>query len=357
MNPYVRGLLGNWNLLSSYVYDHTRDQSTGRIREDGLFTEYIEYWENNSGIWGINDASEVAERWIQAAEATLFDREGYNLESKDALGIYSSILLGYNNTLKIAEAVNARYYEIGFDGFEDRAYDDEADCTDPHFRFVDGGELSSFTAHTGRYSLMVVGGEAGSASRTSEIVNSIDHNVSSHGKPYTVQSQQLIDQHKIIASTTEATKYVLTAWVQQGYKGLNDAISYEDATIDLKLNGTLITEVEEHRSNIINGWQRVELIFEIPAMVASSDNLEILLNNEGDADVAYWDDIRIQPFNSEMVSYVIDPVSLRLWATLDSRNFATFYQYDEEGSLVRIIQETEKGRVTVQENRAGIKIQ
>jgi len=101
----------------------------------------------------------------------------------------------------------------------------------------------------------------------------------------------------------------------------------------------------------------VEITFEFPAQVLGSNNTTSLnFGKLEDSEFLLIDDVRIQPFNSEMVSYVIDPVSLRLWATLDSRNFATFYQYDEEGSLVRIIQETERGKVTVQENRAGIKI-
>lgn len=354
VNPYVRGLLGNWNLLTSYVYDYTRNQSNGNVREDGLLTAYTQFWKYSSGEWQKNTSAEAQERWIQAAIATIFDPEGYNLESKDALGIHSSILLGYNNTLKIAEAVNARYYEIGFDGFEDRDYDQTGNCSQAHFRITDG-EVTNEEAHTGRHSMKVVTKEGG-AVYTADVVNSIDQQVTNHGKPYTVQEQQLIKPHTIIASTSEAQKYVLTAWVKQDVLGSNEVHSYDGATIDVELSGNPISNIVESRSNIINGWQRIEIVFEIPAMVASSDYLTLEFWNTGGS-ATYYDDIRIQPYNSEMVSYVIDPVSLRLWATLDSKNFATFYQYDEEGSLVRIIQETEKGRFTVQENRAGISIQ
>ena len=55
-----------------------------------------------------------------------------------------------------------------------------------------------------------------------------------------------------------------------------------------------------------------------------------------------------------MKSQVLDPVKQRISATLDSRNFATIYQYDENGTLVRIIQETERGKQTIKENRSGI---
>ena len=66
------------------------------------------------------------------------------------------------------------------------------------------------------------------------------------------------------------------------------------------------------------------------------------------------DDIRIQPFNSSMTTYVYDPVSLRLSAALDKQNFADFYYYDEEGKLVQQKKETERGVLTVHSCRENI---
>ncbi|MEX1002680.1 MAG: hypothetical protein WDZ35_11240 [Crocinitomicaceae bacterium] len=360
VNPYVRGLRGNWNLLASYVYDYTRNQSTGNSRIDGVLTAYTQFWQynNTSGEWEKNSGTNFDERWIQSALATLFDREGYNLESKDALGIYSSILLGYNKTLKIGEAVNSRYYEIGFDGFEDHTYDQSADCTEPHFRFWDENERYAVPlegeAHTGRYSLRMQAAET--YLHISDVVNSVDHSTTNHSKPYTIQSQEMISGHTLISSETDTSKYVLTLWAKET-GGNGNVTNYDGVQVDLTYDGNTITDRIEKRTNIINGWQRIEISFALPPeTIVGSKEFKITLKNKGN-EFVYFDDVRIQPFNSEMVTYVIDPVTLRLWATLDSRNFATFYQYDEEGSLVRIIQETERGRVTVQENRAGIQIQ
>ncbi len=36
-----------------------------------------------------------------------------------------------------------------------------------------------------------------------------------------------------------------------------------------------------------------------------------------------------------MKSYVYDPINLRLVAELDANNYATFYEYDAEGGLIR----------------------
>lgn len=69
----------------------------------------------------------------------------------------------------------------------------------------------------------------------------------------------------------------------------------------------------------------------------------------------YFDDIRIQPFNASMKASVYDPFSLRLMAELDDRNYATLYEYDKDGILVRVKQETEKGIYTIQESRTGLR--
>ncbi len=52
-----------------------------------------------------------------------------------------------------------------------------------------------------------------------------------------------------------------------------------------------------------------------------------------------------------MKSYIYDPVSLKLTAVLDENNYATFYEYDQEGTLIRTKKETERGIVTISENR------
>jgi hypothetical protein len=44
-------------------------------------------------------------------------------------------------------------------------------------------------------------------------------------------------------------------------------------------------------------------------------------------------------------------MTLRLMAELDERNYAKLYEYDEEGKLIRVKKETEKGVMTIQENR------
>lgn len=103
---------------------------------------------------------------------------------------------------------------------------------------------------------------------------------------------------------------------------------------------------------VIDGWQKVEESFLVPVGAVF---IEVKLNNTSTQGVgAYFDDIRISPFDGNLVSYVYDPETLRLMAELDENNYATVYEYDEEGRLIRTKRETERGKVTVQEARSHV---
>jgi hypothetical protein len=105
--------------------------------------------------------------------------------------------------------------------------------------------------------------------------------------------------------------------------------------------------------NIIDGWQKVEGVFTVPTD-ATTANLVLAndyTNNTNSTNRVYFDDIRIHPFNANMKSYVYDPLTLRLTSELDENNYATFYDYDEEGQLIRVKKETTEGVKTINETR------
>uniref|UniRef100_UPI0018CAC8A2 hypothetical protein n=1 Tax=Aureivirga marina TaxID=1182451 RepID=UPI0018CAC8A2 len=148
-------------------------------------------------------------------------------------------------------------------------------------------------------------------------------------------------------------KYVLSAWVKEGED--EQLMTYEDGKIELSfknIEGTVIssgTVVFEAEGNIIDGWQRIEEYFDVPLNAAS---INVSLKNEGSRNV-YFDDIRVFPYDGNMKSYVYNQYTQRLEAELDENNYATFYEYDQEGGLIRIKKETERGVFTIQESRSG----
>lgn len=100
---------------------------------------------------------------------------------------------------------------------------------------------------------------------------------------------------------------------------------------------------------IIDGWQRIVGSFYIPE---GATNILVSMNADGDYDT-YFDDIRLHPFNGSMKSYVYDGETFWLVSELDDNNYATFYEYDQEGGLIRIKKETARGIVTIQETRSN----
>jgi hypothetical protein len=95
---------------------------------------------------------------------------------------------------------------------------------------------------------------------------------------------------------------------------------------------------------IVDGWQRMEQVI----TTGPTGDFKIDLIALNPAISCYFDDIRIIPNDGSMISYVYDPITLRLVAELDERNYAKIYEYDEEGKLIRVKKETEKGVMTIQ---------
>ncbi|MEL6658120.1 MAG: PKD domain-containing protein [Bacteroidota bacterium] len=139
-------------------------------------------------------------------------------------------------------------------------------------------------------------------------------------------------------------KYQISAWVRE--QRPTGKVAFNDPAIAIRFYPASVEQVFQASGLIIDGWQRIEGTFIVP-----SDALvfRLELMNQGSTDV-YFDDIRIHPFQASMKSFVYDPLSLRLMAELDERNYASFYEYDEQGQLIRVKKETERGVMTLQES-------
>lgn len=144
-------------------------------------------------------------------------------------------------------------------------------------------------------------------------------------------------------------RYWVSAWVKEGLS--NQVKSYEKSSVRIKFVGSIDQFVFRPSGEIIDGWQKVVGEFIVPDNVSE---MQVSLKNEhsGEVDV-FFDDIRIHPFNASMKSYVYDPKTLWLVAELDDNNYATFYEYDYEGQLIRIKKETSRGIRTIQESRSS----
>ncbi|MFI5171126.1 MAG: hypothetical protein ACHQFW_01990 [Chitinophagales bacterium] len=147
--------------------------------------------------------------------------------------------------------------------------------------------------------------------------------------------------------------YILSGWTME-QDGPGMQTTYDACGIYVEFddeNNQLISSAGPFMpsGSIIDGWQKIEENFNVPSGAA-----KIRLKLEANEANCYFDDIRVLPIDGSMKSYVYDPVSLRLVAVLDEQHYATFFEYDEEGKLVRVKKETERGIMTINENRTSI---
>jgi len=140
-------------------------------------------------------------------------------------------------------------------------------------------------------------------------------------------------------------KYVISGWVKEDVAEAPS--SYEHSSIELSMGGDNINFAPY--GAIIDGWQQIQGVFTIPG---GTTIFEIKLRALNLGIDCYFDDVRVVPFDGNMKSFVYDPITQRLMAELDENNYATFYEYDSEGGLVRVKKETENGIYTIQETRS-----
>ncbi len=168
-NPYRWGVLGNWRMERAYTYYNSRqeDDATTKvtnIRAEGTLKNFVPYWSfANTGITGSTDTT----KWVWNSAISLFQKRGFEVENYDALGRYNAGLYGYNQTVPVAVAQNARYQEILFDGFEDYGFKTDTciQCKPAReFDFLKGNSGVDTTmeqSHTGLYSLKINSGSDG----------------------------------------------------------------------------------------------------------------------------------------------------------------------------------------------------
>lgn len=358
VNPFFYGIKGSWRPKTSWSYLEGRTQTTSPgnnnldIRNDGAIREYYPFYDipASGGPWTVTVANK--NRWTYISEVTKVTPLGVEVENKDALGRYSSALYGYNNTLPVAVASNAQLQEIAYDGFEDYGFSAilcNATSQKRHFDFSNyAASITDQQAHSGTHSIKV--GPLSGISISNDVLKSECTPQVSPTCDYILTCSDFIYPFTPITAGG-AKKYVVSYWVKENPSVVSPVpvISYPNSSIGISLSGPgSVTMGTLKRSEIIDGWQRVEQDFTIAAL--SSGSMNVTLQNGGWA-TSYFDDIRIHPFNSSMKSYVYNPVNLRYVAELDANNFATFYEYDEEGSLVRVKKETERGIMTIKETK------
>lgn len=358
VNPYLLGILGNWRPLTNYKYVTDRTYTSGLPNDQGEYGNFQLCLTPDHPFTFSSGISIDRTAWQVADVAALFDPHGNLLESINALKIPSTRLLGYGFNLPTAVVSDADHRDIVFDGFEDYDYlqiakSPLADCgLQAHFAFEHfgtGDSISRTVSHTGKKSMRVAPGTVTWSERKAgkpDLYPDPDAGVYTK-QQYVLKRSDLIQPFKPLPGS----KYVLSLWINESRAdGLVDSsIGFVRLIFSDSTGGAIgLPLIFRSKGPLIDNWQQVNDGFLVP------DNArKIRIELVADTAAMFVDDIRIQPFNSQMKAYVYDPARSKLMAVLDEENYATFYEYDGEGELTRTKKETESGIVTVQEARSA----
>jgi len=367
INPYQEGALGNWRSQQNYRYHQARN-SVNLVQgvNDSTSIQRIGSFEAFSPLWQFNATSQQWESypipdWVPAQKVTVYDRRGNELENLDAIGNHAAAQFAFKQTKVTAMASNARAPEIYIDGFEDEAYENACvTSTISTFSLYQPSEvsLSDQVSHTGKYALVLppLGETKQLIPIESCLINSPTGTVRSPihhlatDDTYT-QMYNTCETCQVDFKPLPGATYFVNTWVAtQTSIDCGQAPSQAALSVYFDTESDLITLRPE--GPIIDGWQRIAGLWTVPA---NAQTLHLALFNDS-SEALYLDDFRIHPKNAHVVSYVYDPQSLRLMAQLDDNNYAQFYEYNDEGLLVRTKRETEKGIVTLQENRTAFRV-
>lgn len=358
-NPYISGYLGNWRPYQSKVYQTTRKYNdvftAGKrgvdLKKTGFLTTYTSWWSNaNGGGWIQNPGS----KWVNANTVTLYDKYGQELENKDALNRYSAAKFDFNGELPSAVASNAMNREIYANSFEDHKSRYITDTAAFQSKTIKG-ELYDPVGYNGLYSLIDStvshsGRSCININSTGVLLNTKIHTaehkmtnyLSQTATGYTVKGS--IGLYPNGFEPKPYKQYIFSTWVKDN----NPLSRATSLNVSIKGDGGTLVPVTLTCKAIVEGWKLMEGI--INTANIAGRNLQLSIKSSSGLKI---DDIRIHPKDAHLKSYAYDSRSFKLMAEMDENAFATFYEYDDEGSLVRVKKETERGIATIKESRSS----
>lgn len=332
-NVYSNGKKGVWKPALNYYYkDERLNQLLAtdvQIKHDGVYKGTGTIANKNELYlfnWQPKIDRPVPVQWMPNSVAAMYDQNSNAVETRDIVNIPASVQYGYNGNLPVIQAKNATRQEIYFQGFEDSYSNGDG--------FSGAGSylnaLASI-AHTGKKSYPLTGNPT---------VN-------------------LNTGLQLIADNTKL--YTISLWVSQNNQLATYANTGDDVGVKLVFynaaGGQISTSsIIRPSGNVVETWQRIEGEFTVP-LTTKTIGIYFQTNLDGVGTVItnYFDDIRIFPSQSNVSTSVYDANNYRISAVLDANNFATFYNYNEDGKLFLVKKETTDGIKTIKEERAHIK--
>lgn len=291
------------------------------------------------------------ETWVAAQKVTRYNWFGAELENEEPGIGYNAAVYGYNQQLPVCVTKNAKHSEVLYEPFEDfdllQPKPDKNESYMPLY-YSPFGPLFPTNTFGGSYKTNDTNATLSNLRRTKAEAHSGNYALRVAGSAATIllngNGTGMADGYSF--KMNKGRKYVISVWVKPQSTGTTPAIKIGADTVLSGTSGVYFDSTLTAKSNFIDGWQQYETIIDIPA-ARNYRNFSLSLGSG-----FYYDDLRIYPFESNSKGFVYHPVTRKLMATLDENNYATFYEYDAEGNLVRTKKETERGILTISESRS-----
>ncbi|MEQ8477230.1 hypothetical protein [Fulvivirga sp.] len=305
-NQFETGEQGRWRAKNYYSY------STDLFETDKNYSSGTFKVEDFS--WKYEDANNPS-KWLKSTTVERYSPNGEAIQERNILNIPSAVKFGYNESLPYLTIQNGEYQDGYFESFENN-YSGVLE----EYIAIDGNgiTLSNLYSHAGKKSALLSGDFK-------------------QGKIFI--SEQLINNG-----------LMLRAWVRPDQQDQIDNIAFK---IFDKDGVTVSTSVATSVTNV-EDWYLIESVIndfgslQTGDLREHSDVLQTAISYNGEGSIRI-DDIRIQPGDAQMTTYVYDSRNLRLLTIFDDQHFGLYYQYDREGKLIRKEIETERGKKTIQE--------
>ncbi|KOY84405.1 hypothetical protein AD998_21305 [bacterium 336/3] len=331
-NPFEAGHRGRWFAQRAYTFNTPLNAKNANGTdmpnyESGTFS-YIPFnWQSKSRY--------RPTKWLAPTEVEIYSPNGEVLQERNMLGIRSCAKFGYNGNLAYLVAKNASLQEVLFESFENTYTNGSVTTLEDNLLsniiIVPNLTNPEEVAHSGRSSALMSG-----STYTLEF-----NNPEANGLKMTEHIQN---------------KGVLVKFWVKSTELLNNESS-NTKYISVRVLNKSNAVITNKRVNVVaqtGEWRLCEANFVSSELsqILLKDSFKISLEKSvGFSSQIFIDDIAVQPLDSEIASYVYDPKTLRLLASLDSQHFGMYYQYNYEGKLVRKLVETERGIKTIQETQ------
>ena len=283
------------NMTSANPNDNYPDN---RIYNGGLIKNFTMF-----NHW---DEQDVPAEWLKMSEITTYSPNGQPLEERNVLGIYSAVKYGYTNLLPVMVAQNAEYESVYFNDFENY------------------GDAITDYSHSGKASF--------------NYTSNPDYEFLSDNSGLIMNNQLYNKGARVMV------------WAKSISEG-DHTFENSGANFSANINNNL--EIPFVRIAKTGEWSLYEAkITDWGTTISNGDlvSLKLAYNLESNEQL-FIDDLRFQPIDASAVCSVYDTQNFKLLAQFDDQHFGMYYQYNDEGKLVRKLVETERGVKTIQETQ------